>query len=92
MNPVTPGYTVGITVAREFWGENEYGRSMLLAITYTPEDASVVWDALIRARSYVEERTHEEHRYKGRFIRSYFEEEEPKVKYADDLEREGIVP
>lgn len=90
--PETPGYVVAPTTEREFWGEDGNGRSTPLAITRTPEDALTVWDALIRARAYVEERTHEEHRYKGRFIRSYFEEQEPKVKWADDLEREGIVP
>lgn len=90
--PETPGYAPDRTVAREFWGENDNGRSMLLAVTYTDEEAMAVWDALRRARAYVEERTHEEHRSKGRFIRSYFEEETPQVKYAADLEREGIVP
>lgn len=78
--------------AREFWGEDGNGRSMTLAITYTAEDAITVWDALIRSRAYVEEREYDSYRYKGRFIRSYFQDEEPKVKWASDFEREGIVP
>lgn len=77
---------------REFWGENDWCRSTSLAITYTAEEAEIVWDALRRCRAYVEERTHDPEIYKGKFIRSYFEEETPQIKWASDLEREGIVP
>lgn len=78
--------------AREFWGEDSQGRSTPLAITYTSADAAAVWAALIRARAFVEEREHREHVYKGRFIRSYLEEDQPQVWWASDLEREGIMP
>lgn len=81
-----------MNTVREFWGEDNNGRSICLAITYSDADAIAVWDALIRARRYVEERTHNPDTYKGKFIRSYFEDEKPQVKYVSDLEREGIVP
>lgn len=80
----------GTHTAREFWSQDDLGRDYCVAITYDREDALVVWDALRRARAYVEEREHHDERYKGRFIRSY--EEGVGVKYLADLEREGIVP
>jgi len=86
---VSPERTVSSSLdsAREFWSQDDLGRDYLVAITYTAEEALIVWDALRRARSYVEERTHTEY-YRGKFIRSWSEDEG--YLYPADLERLGI--
>lgn len=64
-----------MTAAREFLTQDSQGRDMLVAITVVGADAGVVWQALRQARSFVIEREHEEHRYKGRFVRGWSEED-----------------
>lgn len=76
--------------ARAFWSQDDPGRDFCVAITYSDEEALVVWDALRRARAYVEERTHEDGYYKGRFLRSWSEEDG--FLWPADLEARGIVP
>lgn len=64
-----------MTDAREFWTHGENGRDTPIGITFTAADAATFWDAARRARTIVIERTHEEHRYKGRFIRGWSEDD-----------------
>jgi hypothetical protein len=72
---------------REFWTQDNNGRDTVVAITYTADDAAVVWDAIKRARAYVEEREHRE-TYRGRFIRSW--DEQDGVLWRSDLEERGV--
>lgn len=60
---------------REFWTQDGNGRDMLIGITFNAEEAQTVWDAAKRARSFVIEREHQEHRYKGRFVRGWSEDD-----------------
>jgi hypothetical protein len=77
-------------MSREFWSQDDNGRDFCLAIAFTDEEAMAVWDSLRRARAYVEERTHDEGIYKGRFLRSWSEDEG--TLWREDLEAKGIVP
>jgi hypothetical protein len=75
---------------REFWTQDADGRDVLVAVTFGTREAEYVWYALKRARAYIEERTNEPHRYKGRFLRSWSEDEG--YLYPEDLEARGISP
>ncbi len=61
--------------ARGFWTQDGSGNDTCIAITYTTDEATAVWDALRRARSIVMEREHNEDRYKGRFVRGWSEDD-----------------
>lgn len=63
------------TACREFWSQDANGYDLLVAITYTSDEAMVVWDSLRRARTLVIERQHESDRYKGRFLRGWSEDD-----------------
>lgn len=60
---------------RGFWTQDDHGRDVLVAITYSDIEAESVWDSMRRARAIVIERVNEEHRYKGRLLRGWSEED-----------------
>lgn len=64
-----------MSAAREFWTHDSNGNETCIAITYVGADAGVVWTAIKEARSFVIEREHQEHRYKGRFVRGWSEDD-----------------
>lgn len=64
-----------LPAARGFWTHDANGNEFCVALTYTDAEAVVVWDALRRGRNLVIEREHDEHRYKGRFVRGWSEDD-----------------
>lgn len=61
--------------ARAFWSQDNTGRDTCIAIALDGDPDGAVWDAVRRARNFVIEREHDEHRYKGRFIRGWSEDD-----------------